>query len=281
MPLVTLATALAIAKEKNIAIAAFNIGNYESLKAVIDCATEEKLPVIIQIFNRLFNDDKARDYATLVRVMAENTDVPVVLHMDHGKTIDQVKRAVQYGFTSVMIDASELPMEENIQMTKEVVTIAHPHGISVEAELGRLLPKGTVDCENFLTVPEEAFEFVKQTGIDALAVAIGTSHGFYKETPFIDIERLKKINALVGIPIVLHGGSGTPKEDIQKSILNGIRKINIATELHQAYIDATAIQAEIYKTKFSPIDVYNVPVYDKMKVLVRQKMRLFAMRSSI
>jgi len=279
MPLVTLATALAIAKEKNIAIAAFNIGNYESLKAVIDCATEEKLPVIIQIFNRLFNDDKARDYATLVRVMAENTDVPVVLHMDHGKTIDQVKRAVQYGFTSVMIDASELPMEENIQMTKEVVTIAHPHGISVEAELGRLLPKGTVDCENFLTVPEEAFEFVKQTGIDALAVAIGTSHGFYKETPFIDIERLKKINALVGIPIVLHGGSGTPKEDIQKSILNGIRKINIATELHQAYIDATAIQAEIYKTKFSPIDVYNVPVYDKMKVLVRQKMRLFAMRS--
>ena len=279
MPLVTLATALAIAKEKNIAIAAFNIGNYESLKAVIDCATEEKLPVIIQIFNRLFNDDKARDYAVLVRVMAENTDVPVVLHMDHGKTIDQVKRAVQYGFTSVMIDASELPMEENIQMTKEVVAIAHPHGISVEAELGRLLPKGTVDCENFLTVPEEAFEFVKQTGIDALAVAIGTSHGFYKETPFIDIERLKKINALVGIPIVLHGGSDTPDEDVQKAILCGIRKINIATELHQAYIDATAIQAEIHKTKFSPIDVYNVPVYDKMKVLVRQKMRLFAMRS--
>jgi len=279
MPLVTLANALAIAKEKNIAIGAFNIGNYESLKAVIDCASEEKLPVIVQIFNRLFNDDKARDMAALVKVMAENVDIPVVLHLDHGKTVSQVERAVQYGFTSVMIDASDLPMEENIQMTKAVVAIAHSHHISVEAELGRLLPKGTIDCENFLTVPAEALEFVKQTGIDALAVAIGTSHGFYKETPFIDLERLKKINALVGIPIVLHGGSGTPDDIIQKSVLCGIRKINLATELHQAYIDGIAIQAEIHKEKFSPIDVYNVPVYEKMKELVRQKIRLFALLS--
>ncbi|MFA6946347.1 MAG: class II fructose-bisphosphate aldolase, partial [Pedobacter sp.] len=175
MPLVTLANALAIAKERNIAIGAFNIGNYESLKAVIDCASEENLPVIIQIFNRLFNDDKARDMAALVKVMAENVNIPVVLHLDHGRTISQVKKAVQYGFTSVMIDASDLSMEENIQMTREVVAIAHMHNISVEAELGRLLPKGTIDCENFLTVPEEALEFVQQTGIDALAVAIGTA----------------------------------------------------------------------------------------------------------
>ena len=150
MSLVTLETALKIAEKKNIAIGAFNIGNYESLKAVIDCASEEKIPVIIQIFNRLFNDTKARDMAALVRVMAENTDIPVVLHLDHGKTISQVERAVQYGFTSVMIDASELPMEENIQMTKEVVAIAHSHNVSVEAEIGRLLPKGTVDCENLM-----------------------------------------------------------------------------------------------------------------------------------
>ena len=119
MPLVTLAQALAIAEEKNIGIGAFNIGNYESLKAVIDCASEEKLPVIIQIYNRLFNDNKARDFSALVKVMAENVDVPVVIHLDHGKTMDQIERAVQYGFTSVMIDASELPMEENIEMTKE------------------------------------------------------------------------------------------------------------------------------------------------------------------
>ena len=272
---------LAIAKEKNIAIGAFNIGNYESLKAVIDCASEEKLPVIIQIFNQVYlTIIKHVTMAALVKVMAENADIPVVLHLDHGKTVSQVERAVQYGFTSVMIDASDLPIwKQNIQMTKEVVAIAHPHNISVEAELGRLLPKGTIDCENFLTVPEEALEFVQQTGIDALAVAIGTSHGFYKETPFIDLERLKKINDLVGIPIVLHGGSDTPDSVVQQSIRYGIRKINLATELHQVYIDATGIQAEIHKTKFSPIDVYNVPVYDKMKELIRLKMRLFALKS--
>jgi fructose-bisphosphate aldolase class II len=278
MPLVTLTQALEIAENRNIAIGGFNIGNYESLKAVIDCAAEEKLPVIIQIFTRLFNDNKARDMAALVREMAENEDIPVVLHLDHGKNITQVEKAVRYGFTSVMIDASDLPMDENIRLTKEVVTLAHKHGISVEAELGRLLPKGTVDLENFLTVPEEAKEFAELTSIDALAVAIGTAHGFYKETPFIDLERLKKIRSLVKVPLVLHGGSGTPDGDVKKSIAYGIRKINIATELHQVYIDAIAIQTEKHLDKFSPIDVFNIPVYEKMKELVRQKIMFFATR---
>jgi len=279
MPLVTLAQALSIAEENNIGIGAFNIGNYESLKSVMDVAVEEKLPVIIQIYNRLFNDNKARDFSALVKVMAKNVDIPVVIHLDHGKTMDQIERAVQYGFTSVMIDASELPMEENIDMTRKVVAIAHEKNISVEAEIGRLLPKGTVDCDNFLTVPEEAKYFVEQTGIEALAVAIGTAHGVYKETPFIDIERLKKIKSLINIPVVLHGGSCTPHDVVQQSILAGIRKINIATELHQAYIDGIAIQSEIHKNKFSPIDVFNIPVVEKMKEIVRLKMRVFAMRS--
>jgi len=279
MPLVTLAQALSIAEENNIGIGAFNIGNYESLKSVMDVAVEEKLPVIIQIYNRLFNDNKARDFSALVKVMAKNVDIPVVIHLDHGKTMDQIERAVQYGFTSVMIDASELPMEENIYMTRKVVAIAHEKNISVEAEIGRLLPKGTVDCDNFLTVPEEAKYFVEQTGIEALAVAIGTAHGVYKETPFIDIERLKKIKSLINIPVVLHGGSCTPHDVVQQSILAGIRKINIATELHQAYIDGIAIQSEIHKNKFSPIDVFNIPVVEKMKEIVRLKMRVFAMRS--
>jgi len=138
------------------------------------------------------------------------------------------------------------------------------------------LPKGTQDQENFLTVPEEAKLFAELTSIDALAVAIGTSHGFYKEKPFIDIERLKAIRALVKIPLVLHGGSGTPDEDVKKSISHGIRKINIATEFHKAYIDAMAIQAEIHKTKFSPIDVYNIPAYEAMKEVIGQKMDFFS-----
>jgi fructose-bisphosphate aldolase class II len=276
MPLVSLAHALAIAEKKKIAIGAFNIGNYESCKAALDSATELNLPVIIQIFNRLFNDTKARDLSALVKGMAEYTHVPVVLHLDHGKTMTHVEKAVEYGFTSVMIDASEYDMEENIRLTQEVVALAHANNISVEAELGRLLPKGTVDQENFLTVPSEAKLFAEVTSIDALAVAIGTSHGFYKETPFIDIERLKAIKALVKIPLVLHGGSGTPEADVKNSITCGIRKINIATEFHQAYIEAMAVQAEIHRTKFSPIDVYNIPVYEKMKEIIGQKMTFFA-----
>jgi fructose-bisphosphate aldolase, class II len=276
MPLVSLSHALSIAEKKKIAIGAFNIGNYESCKAAIDSSSELNLPVIIQIFNRLFNDTKARDLSALVKGMAEYANVPVVLHLDHGKTITHVEKAVEYGFTSVMIDASEYDMEENIRLTQEVVTLAHANNISVEAELGRLLPKGTVDQENFLTVPSEAKLFAEVTGIDALAVAIGTSHGFYKETPFIDIERLKAIKALVRIPLVLHGGSGTPETDVKNAISCGIRKINIATEFHQAYIDAMAVQTEIHKTKFSPIDVYNIPVYEKMKEIIGQKMAFFA-----
>jgi fructose-bisphosphate aldolase, class II len=276
MPLVTLKEVLKIAENNKTAIGGFNIANYESCKAVIDCATEEKLPVIIQVYSRLFNDDKARDMAALVKVMAANADIPIVLHLDHGNSVEQVERAIKFGYTSVMIDASGLPMNENIRLTSEVVAIAHKQGISVEAELGRLLPKGTVDLENFLTVPEEAQEFAEKTSIDALAVAIGTAHGFYKERPFIDLERLRKIHSLVKIPLVLHGGSGTPDEDVKKSIEYGIRKINLATELHRVYIDAIALQAELHKEKFSPIDVFNLPVYEKMKELVRQKLRFFA-----
>jgi ketose-bisphosphate aldolase len=276
MPLVKLADTLAIAEDRNIAIGAFNIGNYESLKAVIDCATELELPVIIQIFNRLFNDNKARDLSALVKGMAENANIPIVLHLDHGKNMTQVEKAVQYGFTSVMIDASDLPYDENIKLTKEVVSIAHKHNISVEAELGRLIPKEHSDSVSFLTVPEEAKEFAETTSVDALAVAIGTAHGFYKDTPFIDLERLKRIRSMVKIPLVLHGGSCTPDEDVKRSISYGIRKINIATEFHQAYIDGIAIQAALHKEKFSPIDIFNIPVYERMKELVRQKITFFA-----
>lgn len=276
MPLVTLTEALAVAEKRKIAIGGFNIGNYESLRSVIDCAAEYDLPVIIQIYNRLFNDIKAKDMSALVRAMAADQQIPVVLHLDHGKTVEQVKKALSYGFTSVMIDGSELPKDENIKLTKEVVAMAHARGVSVEAEIGRLLPKGTENLESHLTVPEEALEFVSSTSVDALAVAIGTSHGFYRETPFIDHERLKAIHALVKVPLVLHGGSCTPDEDVRKSILYGIRKINIATEFHQAFIDGVISQTEIHKTKFSPIDVFMTPVYDKMKELVKQKITFFA-----
>lgn len=279
MPLVKLSEALAIAEKKGIAIAAFNVANYESCKAVIDTANELGLPVILQVFQRLFNDNKARELSFLIKGMAACTGIPIVLHLDHGKTIEQVEKALSYGFTSVMIDGSELSFEENVKLTQKVVGIAHKEDISVEAELGHVLPQDSDKKASFLTVPEEAKEFVERTSVDALAIAIGTAHGHYKEVPVLDIERLKRIHSLVNVPLVLHGGSGTPVEDVQKTIQMGIRKINIATELHQVYLDELLLQAELHRGKFAPIDIYMQPVYEKMKELVKEKMESFKLKS--
>ena len=278
MPLVKLSEVLAIAEKKGIAIGAFNIGNYESCKAVIETANELGQPVIVQIFRRLFDNGKAGDLAVLVKAMAADSDVPVVLHLDHGSTIEQVEKAMSYGFSSVMIDGSELSFEENVKLTQKVVNIARKENISVEAELGHVLPQDSKKKEGFLTIPEEASEFVERTSVDALAVAIGTAHGHYKEIPVLDIERLKKIHSLVDIPLVLHGGSDTPIKDVQKTIRYGIRKINIATELHQVYLDELLTQSGLLHGKFSPIDVFMHPVYEKMKELVKDKMEFFALK---
>ncbi len=278
MPLVKLSEVLAIAEQKGIAIGAFNIGNYESCKAVFDAAGELGIPVIVQIFNRLFNDSKARELSFLVKGMAAGAGIPVVLHLDHGRTIEQVEKAISYGFTSVMIDGSELPFEENVKLTKKVVSIAHKENISVEAELGHVLSKDGENKASFLTIPAEAKQFANETSVDALAVAIGTAHGHYKEIPVLDIERLKRIHSVVDVPLVLHGGSDTPMDDVQKTIRLGIRKINIATELHQVSLDELLVQAGLHRGKFSPIDVFMHPVYEKMKELVKEKMESFALR---
>jgi fructose-bisphosphate aldolase class II len=278
MPLVKLTEVLAMAEENGIAIGAFNIGNYESCKAVIETANELNLPVIVQVFRRLFDNGKARDLAALVKGMAADSDVPVVMHLDHGRTKEQVEKAIQYGFTSVMIDASDMPVDDNIRITREVVSMARKMDVSVEAELGHVLPQDGNNKADFLTVPEEAREFVAQTSVDALAVAIGTAHGHYKEIPVLDIERLQRIQAVVDIPLVLHGGSDTPVEDVKKTIKHGIRKINIATELHQVYLDELLVQSELHRGKFLPIDVFMHPVLDKMKELVIEKMEFFALK---
>ena len=275
MPLVTLKEALHDAEKKGIAIGAFNIANYESCQAVLDAAKEQDCPVIVQIFRRLFESEKARDLSFLIKEMAAHTDISVVLHLDHGNTIRQVEQAIAYGFTSVMIDGSELPFDENIELTKKAVALAHDARLSVEAELGHVQSSDNNKKSDFYTVPEEAAEFVKQTSVDALAVAIGTAHGHYLQTPQLDLERLQKIRSLVNIPLVLHGGSDTPIQDIRKAISYGIRKVNIATEFHQIYMDELRVQSELNKEKFLPIDIFMQPVYEKMKQLIKEKMKQF------
>ncbi|MBW7893342.1 MAG: class II fructose-bisphosphate aldolase, partial [Chitinophagaceae bacterium] len=195
-----------------------------------------------------------------------------------GRTMEHVKKAIQWGFTSVMIDASDYPLKENIRITKEVVAVAHDNNVSVEAELGHVPPKASDDISGFLTHPEEALEFVSETSIDALAVAIGTAHGHYKEVPVLDIDRLKKIRSIVDIPLVLHGGSGTPIKDVQETIKLGIRKINIGTELHQAYLDEVAAQVKARGGVYCPIDIFMHPVYERMKEVAKRKISQFAFR---
>lgn len=278
MPLMKLSDAVALAQKAGIAMASFNVANYESCKAVIDAAGELQLPVMVQMYHRLFDNGKAKDLSALVKGMAADVDVPIVMHLDHGRTMEHVKKAIQWGFTSVMIDASDHPLKENIRISKEVVAVAHDNNVSVEAELGHVPPKASDDISGFLTHPEEALEFVSETSIDALAVAIGTAHGHYKEVPVLDIDRLKKIRSIVDIPLVLHGGSGTPIKDVQETIKLGIRKINIGTELHQAYLDEVLAQVKARGGVYCPIDIFMHPVYERMKEVAKRKISQFAFK---
>ncbi|GIW25255.1 class II fructose-1,6-bisphosphate aldolase [Meiothermus sp.] len=262
MPLALGKDVLDKARREGYAVPSFNTNNLETTQAILETAEALRAPVFIQV------SDGARKYAglenlsNLVRDMASRVSVPVVLHLDHGADYKMVLQALRAGFTSVMIDASHHPFEENVHETKKCVEAAHAVGVSVEAELGRL--QGIEDNivveakDAFLTDPDEAARFVDATGIDYLAIAIGTSHGAYKGKgrPYIDHARLEQIAQKVSIPLVLHGSSGVPQwlkdkmtatgadlgdptgihdEDVRRSIPNGIAKINIDTDLRLAF----------------------------------------------
>jgi len=229
------------AREKNIAVAAFNVHNTETIQAVIDGANEEGAPVIIQTSPATLKYAGIDFIAENVKIAAEKVNIPVALHIDHCISYAMIIEAIRHGYTSLMIDGSKLPYKENVKLVKEVVRVAHAVGIVVEAELGKI--GGTKDYlrlderEATLTVPKEAKEFVELTNIDSLAVAIGTAHGVYKGEPKLDFERLSKIKEVVNVPLVLHGASGVPDKNIREVIKRGIVKVNIATELKIAFSD--------------------------------------------
>ena len=221
--LMNMSKLLKVANENNFAVPAFNISSESMLKGVIKSCEEEKSPVIIAIHpNELeFTGDS---FVEMVKDVANKTNVPVVLHLDHGSTIEQINRAVRDGFTSVMIDASTSTIEENIELTKKVIEIAHPLNISVEAELGTI---GTTDGDSeggtdeiIYTKPEDAVKFVEETGCDCLAIAIGTAHGIYPEgfEPHLKLDLLSEIKSSVSIPLVLHGGSANPDSEIAEAV---------------------------------------------------------------
>ena len=229
--LVNLEYVLKIAEEKNCAIGSFNTPNLENMIAVISAAEELNVPVIIM------HAQCHEEYAPLdivgpiMLLMAKKAKVPVCVHLDHCEDLDYLKRAIDIGFTSVMLDASSLPYDENVKMTKEAVRLAHPKNISVEAEIGVLGGREAgnqkpLTKEEMYTDPDLAKKFVDDTNIDALACSFGTAHGIYKVKPELDFDRIQKINTLCNLPLVMHGGSGVSSEDYVKAIKRGIRKIN-------------------------------------------------------
>jgi fructose-bisphosphate aldolase class II len=229
--LVTLKDVLEPARAEHYAVPAFDCIEDVMVRAILETADQRRAPVILM--GLLGGGLEGNGWAyipPMIRSAAEHHDIPVVLHLDHATELDAIRCAVDHGFTSVMIDGSCLPFEQNVELTAAAVDIAHPHGVSVEAELGHVGGadlKATTHADSVLTEPEEVTRFVEQTKVDALAVSIGTSHGVYRALPNLNIERLKEIDAACAVPLVLHGGSGTPVDQIQQAVRHGITKLNI------------------------------------------------------
>ena len=221
------------------AVAAFNVYNLETVQAAIKVAEKESQPVIIALGERYFSTVDVEGFSAMVKAMAEKTSIPVSLHLDHAYEKESIIRAIRCGFTSVMYDGSKYELEQNIHHTKEIVEIAHTVDVSVEAEIGSVARGSFSDEEEgdgTLTNPTSAKKFVAETGVDFLAAAIGTVHGMYKGTPNIDLLLLNKIREAVEVPLVLHGGSGTPEEILKKAIQFGICKVNVNTEISMAAV---------------------------------------------
>ena len=273
MSLVTMNELLPQARKEKRAVGAFNIANYETALAVMKAAEAERLPVIIQVYDRLFDSYKAADLAGMLLRIAQRSSQPIALHLDHGASLKHLAVALHAGYTSVMYDGSSLPFAENLANTKLAADLAHAAGCSLEGEIGHVAQGD----ETALTDVAEAVEFANATGVDALAVSIGTAHGYYKATPKIDVTRCAEIaSALPELPLVLHGGSGTPLEDVRAVIENGIAKVNIATEYMDTYLKSTRAELERLDGKFVPIDKFYDPIVDACAAHAARLLRFFA-----
>ncbi len=259
-------------------VGAFNCNNMEIVQAIVQAAEAEKSPVILQASQGAIKYAGINFIVAMAREAACSVKVPVALHLDHGTGFDQIMWCIRSGFSSVMIDGSKLPLEENIALTKRVVECAYPLGLSVEAELGKI--GGTEDDitvsekEATFTDPEEAKYFVEKTQVGSLAVAIGTAHGQYKGEPKLDFDRLKKIRSLVKIPIVLHGSSGVPDEAISEAIELGVRKVNIDTNIREAFVEAARTVVANSPKEIDPRKILG-PAREAAVEIIREKIRLF------
>lgn len=277
MPLVNSRELLLDAQRNHYAVGAFNVENMEMMQAVVEAAQAERAPVMLQTTPSTLKYAGTAVFAAMARAVAGASVAPVAIHLDHGDSFELCARAAEDGYTSLMIDGSKLPLEENIALVRRVVELAAGSALKpcVEAELGRL--GGKEDSlevkpgEDIYTDPGEAARFVRETGVDTLAVAIGTAHGFYKGKPKLDFERLAQLRDAVPVPLVLHGSSGVPDEDVRRAISLGVCKVNFATELRVAYTEAVrralAEDAALYDPK-----KFGAPGRQAVTELVRHRM---------
>ncbi|WP_105614288.1 class II fructose-bisphosphate aldolase [Vallitalea okinawensis] len=276
MALVSSYQLLKKASQQKKAIPAFNIHNLETIQAVVEAAKELNSPVIIQTTPGTLKHAGIEYVSAIVKEAAIQYNIPIALHMDHCPSFDTIVNCIKYGYTSVMIDGAHLDYDENVELVKSVVKMAQAVGVQVEGEIGKI---GGVEDDMYVheadaafTIPEEAKTFVEDTGIDSLAVAIGTAHGMYKGEPQLDFPRIEAINELVDVPLVLHGASGVPDESVKKAIHHGMAKINIATELKNPM--AEAIKDTLSDPSINDPRKYMGAAREAVKAVVKDKIRL-------
>ncbi|MBQ8407221.1 MAG: class II fructose-bisphosphate aldolase [Clostridia bacterium] len=293
--LVSLTELMKDAEEKGYAVGAFNACNYESAVAVIKAAEETGQGIVFnwaEVHAPLISMDEV---APLMIALAKKATVPVCVHLDHGSSVESCIKAIQLGFTSVMLDASSADYEENVKETALICRLAHSVGVTVEAELGHIFASNIgvgetknnvqedLDCfdseEDVYTNPDTAKDFVERTGVDALAIAFGTAHGVYQKKPKLDLDRIKKVKEKANIPLVMHGGSGLTKEEFQTAIKNGIRKINYYT--YMSLEGGKAVKEYIEKLPADkPLFYHDLPLIaiEAMKENVKQAIEIFSLK---
>lgn len=274
MPLVTLNEILPAARAEKRAVGAFNVTNFETATAVITAAECENRPVILATYQRLLGNPKIGALIALLRKLAEDSRVPVAVHLDHGASVEQVRQAIDLGYTSVMLDGSALPLHENIALTREGVKLARQAGVSIEGEVGHI-PSGNKNPVPRAD-PKDAVFFAQETGVDALAVGIGTAHGFYQQEPVLNVEIAREVGQRLALPMVLHGGTGTPKDKIREAIHCGMAKVNVSTEVQFLYERALEKELIRLEGKFTPIDLLMRPVVEATAEHVAEIIRQLA-----
>lgn len=276
MSLVTSTTLFEHARSHSYAVPAFNANSFEMIAALIRAAERERSPLILQIGKKYLSYMPADEIGALAKYMAEKAKVPVCVHLDHGADLEMVRACLESGFTSVMYDGSSLPDDENIRNTREVVRLAEKYGVPVEGEIGQVLqaeevPEG--EEPDFLTDPQQAYRFVKETGVSSVAVAVGNIHHMKKKHAKIDFPRIQRLREIIDIPMVIHGCSGVSDDDVRRAVSLGINKVNVATEYNLAFTDGLREFTTSRPEEFFPMEPLKAAM-ERVESIARERIHV-------